>query len=80
MQIIGDDNNSQVELFSILFLKRVFFFSLTHVMVEKVLFWGKIFEMEILIDVYVIRSPESEIHIFRVWSVCLLSAQLINKL
>ena len=44
--------------------------SLTHVMVEKVLFLGQIFEMHILVDLQVIRTPESENHFFSVWSVC----------
>ena len=39
--------------------------------VEKVMFWGQIFEMEILMDLHVLRSPESEKHIFSVWSVCM---------
>ena len=33
-------------------------------MVEKVLIWNQIFEMEILINLHVLRSPESENHIF----------------
>ena len=44
--------------------------SLNHVIVEKALFWGQIFEMEILMDLHVLRTPESENHIFSVWSVC----------
>ena len=38
--------------------------------------WGQIFEMEILIDLHVLRTPETENHIFSVWSVylCLLPA------
>ena len=40
-------------------------------MVEKVWFLDQIFEMEILMDLHVMRSPESENHIFSVWSVCL---------
>ena len=32
---------------------------------------GQIFEMEILMDLYVLRSPESENHIFSKWSVCM---------
>ena len=46
-----------------------FLFSLTHVMVVKVLFLSKIFEMEILIDLLVMGSSESENRIFSVWSV-----------
>ena len=47
-----------------------FLLSLTHVVVEKVLFWGPIFEMKILKDLLAMRSPESENKIFNVWSVC----------
>ena len=39
-------------------------------MVEKVLLLGQIFEMEIIMDLHVLRSPESENHIFSDWSVC----------
>ena len=39
-------------------------------MAERVLFWGQISEMEILMDVHFLRSPESEDHIFKAWSVC----------
>ena len=35
-------------------------------MVEKILFSGQIFEIEILIDWQVLRSPESENHILAV--------------
>ena len=48
-----------------------FLLSLTHVMVRKTLFLGQIFEMEILMNLYVLRSPESENDIFSVWSMCL---------
>ena len=41
---------------------------LNHVMVEKVLFLGEIFEKETL-DLQVMRSPEFENHLSRVWSV-----------
>ena len=39
--------------------------------VKKVMFWSRIFEMEILMDLHVLRSPESENHIFSKWSVCI---------
>ena len=55
-------------------------FTFFYLSVEKVLFWGQIFEMEILMDLHVLRSPESENHIFNVWSVCMLSVYLKNKL
>ena len=51
-------------------------------MITKIIFWGEIFEMAILMDVFVLRFPETENHIFNGRSVCvwLLSAQLKNKL
>ena len=39
-------------------------------MIKKVLFQSQIFEIEILIDLHVLRSPKSESHIFSKWSVC----------
>ena len=46
-------NNKKI----LLFLRLMFFFlSLTHELVEKVLFWGQIFEADILMDLPVIRS------------------------
>ena len=38
-------------------------------MITKIIFWGEIFEMAILMDVFVLRFPETENHIFRRWSV-----------
>ena len=38
--------------------------SIASVMVEKTLFLGQTFEIEILIDLHVLRPPESENHIF----------------
>ena len=38
-------------------------------MVEKVLLLGQIFELKILMDLHVMRVPESENLIFSVWSV-----------
>ena len=50
-------------------------------MVEKVLHWGQIFEMEILMDLHVLVSPESENHIFSSWSVCVFVINITqNKL
>ena len=40
-------------------------------MVEKVLFSGKIFEREILMDLHNLRAHESENHIFSGWSLSL---------
>ena len=37
----------------------------------KVLFLGQIFKMEILMDLHVTRSAESENQIFSVWSECM---------
>ena len=49
----------------------IFLLSLTHVMIEKVLFFGQIFKMEILMNLHVMRSPQSKNHIFSVSSVCM---------
>ena len=57
-----------------LFFENTFLFSVTHAMVEKILFLDQIFEMEISMDLHIMRSPESENHIFSSLSVCLLSA------
>ena len=46
------------------FLVRRFLLSLTDIMAEKVLFLGKIFGTEILIDLHFIRFHEFEIPIF----------------
>ena len=35
------------------------------------MFWGQIFELEILMDLHVLKAPESEDRIFEVWSVCM---------
>ena len=48
-----------------------FLLSLTQVMVKKILFQGQIFEMEILMDLHFISSPESENNTFRIRSVCM---------
>ena len=42
-------------------------------MVGKVVFLSQIFEMEILMDLHVLRPLENENHILGGWSVCLLS-------
>ena len=43
-------------------------------MVEKELFWSQIFDKDILMDLHVLRSPESENLTFSGWSarMCLL--------
>ena len=47
-------------------------------MIEKVLFWSKVLEIEFLIKHHVLRFPESKNHIFSGWSVC-LSANLLSE-
>ena len=49
----------------------IFFFIFSYLQVEKVLFLVQIFEVEILMDLHVLRSSESEKHIFSKWSVCM---------
>ena len=55
-------------------------------MVEKVLFLGQIFEVEILMDLHVMRTPESKNYIFSAWSVYVpfgvikKDTPLVNKL
>ena len=39
-------------------------------MVETVFLWGKIFELDILIDLHVMRSPKYKNHIISASSVC----------
>ena len=51
----------------------LFLFSLTHTRqeyVEKVLFWGQIFQIVILTDLHILRSPEYKNLIFSNWFVC----------
>ena len=42
---------------------------------KKVLFWGQIFETDVLMNAKVLRAPESESDVFCSWpvSMCLLS-------
>ena len=49
---------------------------------ENALFWGQIFEMEILMDLHFFRSSEFKNHIVKGWSVCgrVLSSKLKNLL
>ena len=42
-------------------------------MVEKDFFWDKKFEIEIFMDLHILRSLESVNHIIRSWFVCVLS-------
>ena len=67
--------------FLVTFSYLEFLVTFSLVMVEKILFWGQIFEMEILMDLHVMRSPESENHFYAFGlslsvcvCVCLLSA------
>ena len=59
MSFKGKGNNIAVDFKKKRFIKNKFIFllSLKHAMVEKVLFLGQIFEMEILMDLYVLRCP-----------------------
>ena len=47
-----------------------FILSLIIYRIEKVLFSGRFFEIEFSLDLHVLRSPESENHVFSGWSVC----------
>ena len=51
-----------LNIFTFTFL--FFLFSLTHVMVEKVLFLSQNFELEISMNLHVMKTPKSEKHIF----------------
>ena len=57
-------NKKRVVLQKVHFL----FFSLTHVMIEKVLFWGQIFETEIFIYLQVMRFPTFVPYIDATWN------------
>ena len=48
----------------------VLFYFLLPISRESIV-WGQIFEMEILTDLHVLKSPESENNTFSVWSVCM---------
>ena len=56
-----------------------FLLSLTHVMLQKVLFLAQIFKPKILIDLDYMRSPKSENYIFNVWSVCMCACYQDNS-
>ena len=55
-------------------------FTFSYLKVDKVLLKGQIFEMQILMNLRVLMSPESENRILSVWSVRPLSEYLKNKL
>ena len=48
-------------------------------MVEKILLLVQIFEVGILIDLHVFRSPESENHVFSSWYVCVHDISMHQK-
>ena len=62
-------------------LKCQVLLSFTHIWLR--LFWGEIFEVEILMELHVLKSSETENPVLSIWtlymSVRLLSAQLKNK-
>ena len=58
-------------------LNYYYYFAFSYLQVEKVLFLCQIFEVEIFMDLHVLRSPESENHIFSVWSVCLCDSMCL---
>ena len=43
-------------------------FTFSYPQVEKVLFWGLFLEIDILMDLHALGSPESENYIFSNWS------------
>ena len=48
-------------------------------MTDKVLILDHILETEILPDLHVLRSPESEKQIFSVWSVCMCACVRVSE-
>ena len=62
---------SYLIIFQITVFITFIIFTFSYLLTEKVLFWGQISEMEILMELHVLRSPESENHIFSVWCVCM---------
>ena len=56
-----------------------FLISLTHVIVEKILFYGHIFEVEIWMNLHDIKSPKSENQILSVFSVCMCACYHHNS-
>ena len=62
---------------------KCFLLSFTHVMIEKLLFLDQIFEMKILMALYIMRSTESEYLIFSKWyvymCVCVSFIRKIHK-
>ena len=69
---------SKLKLITVFFLNNYYFlisyyFLFYPYMVEKILFCSQIFEIEILINLHVLSSSESENHIFNDWSVVRVS-------
>ena len=60
---------SYLIIFQITVFITFIIFTFSYLLTEKVLFSGQISEMEILMELHVLRSPESENHIFSVWCV-----------
>ena len=56
-------------------MNETYYFLLLY-MADKVLFLGQIFEMEILMDLQILRFHESENHIFSIRSVCMCVSDL----
>ena len=48
--------------------------------IEKVLFSGRFFEIEFSLDLHVLRSPESENHVFSGWSLCVCVCLCVNTI
>ena len=46
---------------------------------EKNFFFGPIFDMDILMDLHLLKSPKSENHIFNGWSVCVRVCYHLNS-
>ena len=48
-------------------------------MVEKIIFWSQILEVDILMDLHILRSSKSENDIFSGWSEYVCVLKLKNK-
>ena len=48
-------------------------------MVNSILFWGKIFETEFLIELSILNHPESENHIFHYLSMCEFVISILQR-
>ena len=54
----------------ILFFNCLYCYFFLPISIESIVL-SQIFEVEILMDLHVLKSPESENHIFSTWSVCM---------